>query len=214
MKVVNLYHTRLGLAYLDCAKPKRVWYNYNERKIFRKKFSFHTSPAKIEITWRNQAHQFFVEVSPLLDLSQDDQIQFAKNHPSVINSLAKHIKDSCCFNGRDKFEILLEIYTVNPDPDQKRNDAQNLDEAQAPLSFEAAFARLEEILEKLNTGTISLDDSLKLYEEADKLISTCNKRLTDAERKIEILVKNRNGELTIGNDGKPMTQEFKTMPNL
>lgn len=77
-----------------------------------------------------------------------------------------------------------------------------------PLSFEAAFARLEEILEKLNTGTISLDDSLKLYEEADQLIVTCNKRLNDAERKIEILVKNRNGELTIGSDEKPLVQEY------
>jgi exodeoxyribonuclease VII small subunit len=78
-----------------------------------------------------------------------------------------------------------------------------------PLSFEAAFARLEEILEKLNTGTISLDDSLKLYEEADQLIVTCNKRLNDAERKIEILVKNRNGELVLGNDEKPLTQDYK-----
>ena len=82
-------------------------------------------------------------------------------------------------------------------------------QASAALSFEAAFARLEEILEKLNTGSISLDDSLKLYEEADKLIAQCNKRLTDAERKVEILVKNRNGELTIGNDDRPLTQEFK-----
>lgn len=77
-----------------------------------------------------------------------------------------------------------------------------------PLSFEAAFARLEEILEKLNSGTVSLDDSLKLYEEADKLIASCNKRLIDAERKIEILVKNRNGELSIGNDDKPLAQDF------
>lgn len=77
-----------------------------------------------------------------------------------------------------------------------------------PLSFEAAFERLEEILAKLNTGTVSLDDSLKLYEEADQLIATCNKRLNDAERKIEILVKNRSGELTIGNDEKPITQEY------
>lgn len=77
-----------------------------------------------------------------------------------------------------------------------------------PLSFEAAFARLEEILERLNTGTISLDDSLKLYEEADQLIVTCNKRLNDAERRIEILVKNRNGELAIGSDDKPIVQEY------
>ncbi len=77
-----------------------------------------------------------------------------------------------------------------------------------PISFETAFARLEEILEKLNTGTISLDDSLKLYEEADELIVTCSKRLTDAEGKIEKLVKNRNGELILGSDDKPKTQTF------
>lgn len=87
------------------------------------------------------------------------------------------------------------------------------DQEVVPLSFEAAFARLEEILERLNTGAISLDDSLKLYEEADQLIATCNKRLNDAERKIEILVKNRNGELILGNDEKPLTQDYKAFSN-
>ncbi|HEV8051962.1 MAG TPA: exodeoxyribonuclease VII small subunit [Parachlamydiaceae bacterium] len=76
------------------------------------------------------------------------------------------------------------------------------------LTFESAFARLEEILERMNSGTISLDESLKLYEEADRLILTCSKRLTDAERKIEILVKNRNGELALGADQKPLVQDF------
>jgi exodeoxyribonuclease VII small subunit len=76
------------------------------------------------------------------------------------------------------------------------------------LTFESAFARLEEILEKMNSGTISLDESLKLYEEADRLILTCSKRLTDAERKIEILIKNRNGELALGADQKPLVQDF------
>lgn len=75
-------------------------------------------------------------------------------------------------------------------------------------TFETAFKRLEEILEKMNSNTISLDDSLKLYEEADSLIAICNKRLNDAERKIETLVKNRQGELIMGSDGKP---ETKTM---
>lgn len=82
-----------------------------------------------------------------------------------------------------------------------------------PLSFETAFARLEDILERLNAGTISLDDSLKLYKEADELIVTCSKRLNDAERTIEILVKNRNGELTFGNDDKPVTQDYKISSN-
>lgn len=80
------------------------------------------------------------------------------------------------------------------------------------LSFEAAFARLEEILEKMNSGTISLDQSLALYEEADALIARCSKRLNEAERKIEILIKNRGGELTLGQDQKPLTQDFTLAP--
>jgi exodeoxyribonuclease VII small subunit len=80
-------------------------------------------------------------------------------------------------------------------------------------TFESAFARLEEILERMNSGTISLDESLKLYEEADQLITMCNKRLTDAERKIEILIKNRNGDLTLGPDQKPLVQDFNLPPN-
>ncbi len=79
---------------------------------------------------------------------------------------------------------------------------------QQTLGFEEAFARLEQILEKINSGSISLDESLKLYEEADKLINQCSKRLNDAERKIEVLVKSRNGEIQIGPDQKPMTQDF------
>lgn len=75
-------------------------------------------------------------------------------------------------------------------------------------TFESAFARLEEILERMSSGTISLDESLKLYEEADALIVMCSKRLTDAERKIEILIKSRGGELVMGADQKPLVQDF------
>ena len=79
-----------------------------------------------------------------------------------------------------------------------------------PLSFEAAYARLEEILEKMNSGKVSLEDSLKLYEEADKLINSCGKRLTEAEKKIEVLVKNRDMELQVDEQGRPLTQPFAT----
>ncbi|CAF23344.1 exodeoxyribonuclease VII small subunit [Candidatus Protochlamydia amoebophila] len=85
----------------------------------------------------------------------------------------------------------------------------NPSDQEPTASFETALCRLEEILEKMNSGTVSLDESLKLYEEADQLIIICNKRLNDAERKIEILVKNRSGELTLGNDDKPIIQDFK-----
>lgn len=62
-------------------------------------------------------------------------------------------------------------------------------------TFEKAFSRLEEILEKMSSGQVPLDDAIKLYEEADKLIKQCSKRLTSAEQKIEKLVKTRSGEL-------------------
>ena len=60
----------------------------------------------------------------------------------------------------------------------------------------------------MNSGKVSLDDSLKLYEEADFLITTCQKRLLEAEKKIEILIKNRSGELVLDENGKAAAQEF------
>jgi exodeoxyribonuclease VII small subunit len=85
---------------------------------------------------------------------------------------------------------------------------QNDVEQKQDLSYEEAFTRLEQILEKLNSGSVSLDESLKLYEEADKLITACSKRLNEAERKIETLIKNRNGDIALGRDQKPATQDF------
>lgn len=75
-------------------------------------------------------------------------------------------------------------------------------------SFESALERLEQILEKMNSGAVPLEESLHLYEEADQLITTCNKKLNDAEKKIEILIKNRLGEPLCGPDGKPTLQPF------
>lgn len=80
------------------------------------------------------------------------------------------------------------------------------------MNFEDAYKRLEEILEKMNSGKASLDDSLKLYEEADTLIGSCNKRLTEAEKKIETLLKQRSGELVLDEEGAPKTQDLSHTP--
>jgi exodeoxyribonuclease VII small subunit len=40
-------------------------------------------------------------------------------------------------------------------------------------------------------------------------MAICNKQLNEAERKVETLIKNRNGELTLGTDERPITQEYK-----
>ena len=61
----------------------------------------------------------------------------------------------------------------------------------------------------MSRGTIALDESLKLYEEADKLISQCGKKLNEAEKKIEILIKNRSGEIQLGENGQPTKEDFK-----
>lgn len=85
-------------------------------------------------------------------------------------------------------------------------------ESNIEITFEAAFKRLEEILDKMNSNTVSLDESLSLYEEADKLITICSKRLNDAERKIEVLIKNRNGDVQLGPDLRPQSQEYTNSP--
>ncbi len=72
-------------------------------------------------------------------------------------------------------------------------------------TFEASFKRLEEILERMNAQETSLEDSVRLFEEANQLIISCHKKLTQAENRIEILLKNRSQELSIGPDGKPQT---------
>ena len=75
-------------------------------------------------------------------------------------------------------------------------------------SFETAFERLEHILQALNEGQVTLDESLKLFEEADKLINNCGKELVDAEKKIETLIKNRNSEIELNEEGTPLTEAF------
>ncbi|ADI38514.1 Exodeoxyribonuclease 7 small subunit [Waddlia chondrophila 2032/99] len=75
--------------------------------------------------------------------------------------------------------------------------------------FEKNFQRLEEILEAMNSGEAGLDKSLKLYEEANDLIIACGKRLNEAEQKIEKLIKQRDGELALSDDGAPAVESFE-----
>jgi exodeoxyribonuclease VII small subunit len=66
----------------------------------------------------------------------------------------------------------------------------------AEKKFEAALARLEEIVKELEKGDLPLEQSLKLFEEGVKLSRICNKQLEDAERKVEILLKDRAGTIS------------------
>lgn len=55
------------------------------------------------------------------------------------------------------------------------------------LSFEQAIKRLDEIVEALDEGEASLDESLGLYGEGAELLAFCEKKLQDAKLKIEKL---------------------------
>lgn len=57
-------------------------------------------------------------------------------------------------------------------------------------SFEASLNELERIVEQLEEGDLSLEDSLKLFEQGIRLSRDCQKRLDEAERKIDVLLKN------------------------
>lgn len=64
----------------------------------------------------------------------------------------------------------------------------------AKKTFESALSRLEQITEELENGELSLDASLKKFDEGIQLADFCNTKLTEARTKVEILLE-KNGEL-------------------
>jgi exodeoxyribonuclease VII small subunit len=62
-------------------------------------------------------------------------------------------------------------------------------------SFEDSLKKLESIVDRLEKGDLSLEESLKLFEEGVGLSTACKKELEDAEGKVEMLIKQRDGSL-------------------
>jgi len=73
--------------------------------------------------------------------------------------------------------------------------AKSKKEKDTAPSFEHDLEQLEGIVNALEEGGLSLDDSLKRFEDGIRLARRCEKALTDAEKRIEILLKNADGEL-------------------
>jgi exodeoxyribonuclease VII small subunit len=67
--------------------------------------------------------------------------------------------------------------------------------AKKAASFEQSLKRLEEIVDKLEGEELALEDSLKLFEEGVKLAEACSSRLDDAEKKVTLLLKDREQKL-------------------
>jgi exodeoxyribonuclease VII small subunit len=73
----------------------------------------------------------------------------------------------------------------------------------AEAKFEDAFQKLEAIVKKLEEGNLTLEESLKAFEEGVRLSRFCSKKLDEAEKKVEILLKDNTGRLA----AKPFTME-------
>jgi exodeoxyribonuclease VII small subunit len=65
------------------------------------------------------------------------------------------------------------------------------------LRFEESLAELEQLVEKMEQGKLSLEESLKLFERGIELSRGCQKALTDAEQKVQILLQKEDGEATL-----------------
>lgn len=65
------------------------------------------------------------------------------------------------------------------------------------MNFETALNELETLIDKMETGQLSLEDSLQCFEEGIKLARHCQTSLKEAEQKVQILVQKDNGELAL-----------------
>ena len=73
------------------------------------------------------------------------------------------------------------------------------------LSFEQALTRLEEIVERMEGGDLSLDESLSLFQEGVGLSQVCSRQLNTAEERIHKLVRIEDGKFSI--------EHFETEPS-
>ncbi len=65
----------------------------------------------------------------------------------------------------------------------------------AKRTFETALSKLEQITEELENGDLSLEKSLKKFDEGISLVEYCNRTLTEAKAKVELLLE-KQGEIT------------------
>jgi exodeoxyribonuclease VII small subunit len=62
-------------------------------------------------------------------------------------------------------------------------------------NFEAALEELEAMVEQLECGELPLEESLAIFEKGVGLVHYCNQKLVEVEKKVELLVKDKEGKL-------------------
>lgn len=63
----------------------------------------------------------------------------------------------------------------------------------AAEKFELSLKKLEDAVNRLESGELSLDDSLKVFEEGVKHASICSRKLNEAQKRVELLLKRKDG---------------------
>ncbi len=82
-------------------------------------------------------------------------------------------------------------------PRAAKNDKKASPPAAETPSFEEALARLERLVEEMESDEVPLEELLRKYEEGTALYHLCEQRLDEARGRIEILRKKRNGEAVL-----------------
>jgi exodeoxyribonuclease VII small subunit len=83
-----------------------------------------------------------------------------------------------------------------------------------PRSFETSLEALEEIVHKLEQGDLPLEESLGLFEQGVQLSRECQERLSQAERRIEVLLRDQQGRPVVtAFEGDKATGEEDTNEN-
>ncbi|MBP1729416.1 MAG: Exodeoxyribonuclease small subunit [Deltaproteobacteria bacterium] len=66
----------------------------------------------------------------------------------------------------------------------------------AAEKFEISLKKLEDAVNKLESGELSLEDSLKVFEEGIRHSAVCSRKLTEAQKKVELLLKQKDGSFS------------------
>ena len=77
-------------------------------------------------------------------------------------------------------------------------------------TFEQALTRLEEIVERMESGDLSLDESLALFQEGVGLSRSCSNRLNDAEGRIQKMVRVEDGKFILEEFGSESSEDTRT----
>ena len=102
-------------------------------------------------------------------------------HKAVVSLLPRALE---CF-----LTTVHHMASPNPTPSKKVEPEKKAD-------FEHSLSRLEQIVQKLESANLSLDDAMKLFEEGVQLSRDCQKHLEQAEGKVEILLKKAGGGMS------------------